>query len=261
MRVPRSFTRASGPVLALLLAQSVADAQEVSSPPEEDMEVGIETDARSLYLFRGLVYSDGPVTQSTAWVTTGGFSLYAWTNVAVSAAQGARTLDEVDAGASYAIERGDVTIEPAVDVYLYRLSDAEHAQGAQRYTAEVSVAFSYKRAGTTMFTKHVVDAAGYRGAYFGEFGVSHVRRVMPRTELSVSASLGWASPRFNREYIGTEKAGLGLVWAGTSITRPIGPHLYLRPHVEFSVVPDPRLRASLARPTNVSFGLAIGVVR
>jgi hypothetical protein len=261
MRARPSFTGVSGLVLALVLARSAVAAQEVSSAPDEAMEAGVEADAASLYLFRGLVYSDGPVTQSMAWVTKGALSLYAWTNVVVSAAPGARNLDEVDVGASYAIEQGDLTVTPALDLYLYRLSDAERAEGAHGHTAEVSLAVSHTRDGTTLMTKHVVDAASYRGAYFGEIGVSHARPLTPRTELAVAVSAGWASARFNRAYIGPERAGLVLVRAGVSITRRIGRHLYLRPHVELAVLPDPRLRASLARPTNGSVGLAVGVVR
>jgi hypothetical protein len=261
MQAPRLVTPLPGLVLALWLAGPVAAAQDVPSAPERGVEVGVETDAGLLYLFRGLVYSDGPVTQSTAWLTTNGLSLYAWTNLVVSAAPGARNLDEVDVGASYAFGLGDLTVEPALSVYLYRLSDAERAKGADTGTTEVSLAVSYTKGGTTLSTKQVVDTGSYPGAYFGELSVSHTRPVTPRTELAASAWVGWASTRFNREYIGAEKPGLGLVGAGVSVTRRIGRHLYLRPHAEVSVVPDSALRALLARPTNGSVGLAIGVAR
>jgi hypothetical protein len=234
--------------LGLLLAASPAAAQEGSSPPTADgarpvpgVEAGVEIDAVSVYLFRGLVYSHGPVTQSKAWVSAGGLHLYAWSNVAVPPAAQARRLDEVDFGASYAFERGNLTVEPAFDCYLYRLSDPEVE--------------------ATVSTRQVLDAGSYRGAYFGELGASYDRAVSSRVEIGVSAWVGWASSRFNREYIGPEDATLGLVGAGVSVTRTFGRHLYLKPHAEITTVPVASLRAHLDRPTNVVVGLAIGVVR
>jgi hypothetical protein len=106
-----------------------------------------------------------------------------------------------------------------------------------------------------------VDAGSYRGAYFGEVGASYDQAVGSRTEVGVSVRVGWASSRFNREYIGPHEAALGLVGAGVSITRRIGRHFYVRPHAEITTVPDARLRAHLARPTNGIVGLAVGLVK
>lgn len=263
MRIP-GLPRALA--LALLLAQSPAVAQEVSPPASDgrtapDVAAGVETDAGSLYVFRGLVYSNGPVTQSKAWVSTRGLYVYAWSNVAMPPAASARRLDEVDLGVSYAFERGPVTVEPAFDSYLYRLSDLEAATGATAGTAEVSVTVSYAMGGATVYTRQVVDAYSYRGAYFGELGASFDHAVSSRTEIGVSAWVGWASSRFNREYIGPEEAALGLVGAGISITRRFGRHLFVRPHAEMTTIPAASLRAHLARPTNAIVGLAVGIAR
>ena len=86
--------RTAGLALALL-AQSPALAQEVPPPADAgrsapSVDAGVETDASSLYLFRGLVYSNGPVTQSKSWVSIAGLNLYAWSNVAMTPAAYAR---------------------------------------------------------------------------------------------------------------------------------------------------------------------------
>ncbi len=261
-----AFMRAPALLLVLLLAPSSTAAQEVPPPaadvrPAPGVEVGVETDVGSVYIFRGLVYSDGPVAQSKAWVSVSGLYLYAWSNVAVPAAPLARNLDEVDLGASYTFERGNLTVEPAIDYYLYRLSQPETAEGVAARTAEVSVMASYALGGAVLSTRHVVDTGSFRGAYFGELGASYDRDVTPRTQLGVSARVGWASARFNRAYIGPVRAGLELVGAGVSITRKIGRHLYVRPHAEITTVPDAGLRAHLPQPTNGIVGLAVGIVR
>jgi hypothetical protein len=261
-----AFMRAPALLLVLLLTPSSTAAQEVPPPaadvrPAPGVEVGVETDVGSVYVFRGLVYSDGPVTQSKAWVSVSGLHLYAWSNVAVPAAPFARILDEVDLGVSYAFERGNLTVEPAIDCYLYRLSEPEAAAGVAARTAEVSVMMSYALGGAVLSTRHVVDTGSYRGAYFGELGASYDRAVTPRTQLGVSARVGWASARFNRAYVGLVPAGLELVGAGVSIIRKFGRHLYVRPHAEITTVPDAGLRAHLPQPTNGILGLAVGIVR
>ncbi|MGE0460600.1 MAG: hypothetical protein AB7Q16_04455 [Vicinamibacterales bacterium] len=265
MRDSPAFMRALAIVLVLAAPASTA-AQEVPPPaadvrPAPAPEVGVETDVGSVYVFRGLVYSDGPVTQSKAWLSVGGLYLYAWINVAVPAAHLARNLDEVDLGASYTFERGNFTVAPAIDCYLYRLSDAEATEGVAARTAEVSVMVSYARGGAVLSTRHAVDAGSHRGAYFGELGASYDRAVGARTELGVSARMGWASARFNRAYVGPAPAGVELVGAGVSITRRFGKHLYVRPHADITTVPDAGLRAHLPRPTNGIVGLVVGVVR
>lgn len=246
--------------LSVLMSRGAA-GQDVTPPTPAELEVGVESDLGSRYLFRGLVFSTGPVTQSTVWVSSESLTVYGWSNVAVPAAPGARTLDEVDVGASYAIERGDLALVPALDVYMYRLSSAQRASGASTYTGEASLGLSYARGGTTLTVKQIVDIASYRGACFSQVGASHTRQLTPRSTLEVTALIGWASGKFTRSYIGPEAAAVALATAGVSVTRRVGRRLYLRPHAEVSVVPDARLRAALAAPVNAIVGLAVGVVR
>ena len=265
MQASTAVMRTAGLALALL-AQSPALAQEVPPPADAgrsapSVDAGVETDASSLYLFRGLVHSNGPVTQSKSWVSIAGLNLYAWSNVAMTPAAYARRLDEVDVGASYAFERGPLTVEPAFDCYLYRLSDSQAAAGAVARTAEVSVTVSYATGGATVSTRQALDTGSYGGAYFGELDASYDHSVSSRIEIGVSARVGWASSRFNRKYIGPEEAALGLVGAGVSITRRFGRHFYVRPHAEITTVPDASLRAHLARPTNGIVGVVLGIAR
>ncbi len=118
-----SFTRTVAFVLALsplpgpaLARQTALDTAGPDVGPT--VELGVDLALNSRYLFRGMVYSDGPVTQVTAWASTDELYLYAWSNVALPAAAGARPLDEIDVGAAYRFARGAVTVEPAFDLYL-----------------------------------------------------------------------------------------------------------------------------------------------
>ena len=247
--VPASPTRAQG----LAGDAGVGDAG--------GMDGGVETDIGSSYLFRGIVYGDGPVAQSTAWLSLSGFSVYVWNNVAVAAPLGSRWLDEVDVGVSYAIERGALTIQPGFDVYLYRLSDAEAADDEPSGTAEASVTVSYTRGAVAVSTRQVLDAASYRGAYFGELNLGYTRGVGADLEIGMTGRIGWASAHFNREYLEVERAAVGLAGAGLSVTRRLGRHAYIRPHVEVTGVPHRALRADRRRSVNTVVGVAFGVAR
>ena len=68
------------------------------------------------------------------------------------------------------------------DVYLYRLSDAEAADDEPSHTAEASVTVSYTRGAVAVSTRQVLDAASYRGAYFGELSLGYTRASAPTSD-------------------------------------------------------------------------------
>src|SRR5262245_19688499 len=81
-------------LLFLTLATRYAKAQEPESqtPEVQTPEVhtkdmtkvtyGFETDFNSRYVWRGIALSQGPVEQTTAWVSISGFTFYTWGNMA-----------------------------------------------------------------------------------------------------------------------------------------------------------------------------------
>ncbi|MBP7775616.1 MAG: hypothetical protein KA371_00630 [Acidobacteria bacterium] len=261
-----SFTRTVAVVLALSPLPGPALARQTAldtagADVEPTVELGVDLAFNSRYLFRGMVYSDGPVTQVTAWASTDKLYLYTWSNLALPAAAGAQPLDEIDVGAAYRFKRGAVTVVPAVDLYLYRLSREERAEGSASHTAEASATVAYAAGGAAVFLRHVVDTDSYAGAYFGTLGVRYDRALTSKTGLGAAVSVGWASARYHRAYLERAKPGVSLVAARASATRQLGGGLYLTSHVELTTVPDARLRAYVARPTVIASGLTIGFAR
>lgn len=232
----------------LVFAQSAVDA-------------GAEMDINSAYVFRGIVFSEGAVAQTRVWASVHDLTVYAWSNVAFPPAAGVRPLDEVDLGAAYTFRRGNLSVTPALDVYVYRISELQAAAGQVPRTAEVSTTFTYTAAGTDVFVRHVVDALGYAGAYFAQVGVTRSGRIAAGTDLGVEASVGWASARYNRSYVGVRRPGVGLVATRLLATRTLGPRMSVTTHVDLSAVPDARLRVGLPRPTVAAAGITIGVHR
>ena len=55
---------------------------------ESTFTYGAEMDFNSRYVWRGLLLDDGPVGQPSAWISAFGFTLTAWSNVAMTDASG-----------------------------------------------------------------------------------------------------------------------------------------------------------------------------
>jgi len=118
---------------------------------------------------------------------------------------------------------------------------------ADPHTGEVSVKLSYPVGRLTTFTSHTFDFVAYRGAYFGDVGLSYERKLGRSALLMSSVNLGWASSKFNEVYIGVPNRAFNLAGAELSLTYHPTEKIYLRPHVEFSHILDGRLRRGLRR--------------
>jgi hypothetical protein len=214
---------------------------------------GIETNLASRYVFRGIAYSPGPVNQSSASVTIASLTVYAWGNVLLEPDSQQETLSELDFGASYARTWKTLTLEGAVDGYVYRYRP--DALRPTPSTAEASLKLTRGIGGASVFTKQLVDVVGYPGAYYGEAGIGHERSVSRRTTLAAAVGLGWGSAEYNRAYTGVSVAALNLVSFEASIAHASTDRLTLTPHVEVSYICDPRLRQRLGTGLLVSAGL------
>lgn len=245
-------------IALLILAHTPGFAAAQIAAPDKDAPSrtasGLETDFNSRYVFRGLTYSRGPVKQSTAWVTFSEITFYAWVNIMLDHEPQRRRFSEIDLGVSYAREWKKLTLEPAVDYYRYRFPPL------MKYppTGEASVKLSYSIGHARIFTKQIVDIGSYRGAYFGEAGLSHEQKLSRKTTFSAGVILGWASSKFNEAYVRVPKPAFNLIGGEVSFTYTPNSRFYLKPHFELTRVPDSRLRSHLNSPTIGKFGVAIG---
>jgi hypothetical protein len=220
-----------------------------------DVAYGLETDFSSRYVFRGIPYSQGPVTQSMAWTELSGLTVYGWGNLVLSPAPLQESLDEIDLGVSYARQVGRLLLEPALDVYLYRGPPPFSVPS----TGEASLRLSHPVGPTRVFTKQVLDVGRYPGAYFGEAGLSAEHGLGRSVTVGAALSVGWASGRFNQAYFKVPKPALNLVAAEVALTWAPSDRVHLRPHLELTRIPDGELSSGLESPHTVSFGLAVGI--
>lgn len=192
----RSFGSFLG-VMAILLepASSALRAQTLvrTAPVESDkggISGGVETDIASRYLFRGVPYSQGPVKQSTTWLTIKDLHLYSRGNLILGREPMQGRFNEIDVGVSYPRERLRLSWTPSFDCFFYRSEKAVRAPPSAAPTCEASVKLRYSLGKSSLFTEQIVDTGNYRGAYYGEAGVSHEHALSPRTVLESSLRAG-----------------------------------------------------------------------
>jgi len=218
---------------------------------------GAEMDFNSGYVWRGLLLEEGRVGQPSAWISAFGFTLTAWSNVAMTNTSGGAGLRSGGLTLTYNHDWEKLKIETALDAYMGRQS----SDFESRNTMESSLKLSYPVGPLRIFTTHAFDVLAYRGSYFGDAGVEYVRPVTKNTELTISARSGWASAKFNDVYIGVNKSAFNFVGVEGSLTYYLGSRMYFRPHIEFSSITDGRLRNQLAPANIVNFGLAFGFTK
>jgi hypothetical protein len=224
---------------------------------ESTFTYGAEMDFNSRYVWRGLLLDDGPVGQPSAWISAFGFTLTAWSNVAMTDASGVAGLNSGGFILAYDRDWEKLRLEAALDAYMGRMSsDIE-----SRNTMEGSLKLSYPAGPLRIFTTHAFDVLAYRGSYFGEAGLEYAKQITKSTEFTISARSGWASAKFNDVYIGVNKSAFNFVGVEGSLTYYLGRRMYFRPHVEFSSITDRMLRGQLAPANIVNFGLAFGFTK
>ena len=243
--------------LAFALLWHRAFAQDSLQAPRghQKFAYGAETDFNSAYVWRGIVLTNGPLIQPSAWISASGFTVIAWSNLALDRTSDRARLQDTSVMVTCARDWKKLRIEPAIEAYLNRQPEDIDSSN----TMEGSLKLSFAAGPFRVFTIHAFDMLAYKGAYFGEVGLGYERHFTKRTELAVGIRSGWASSKFNDVYIGLDKPAFNFMGAQGALTYHLRPHLYLQPHCEFSRIADRQLREYLSSPTVVNLGLAIGI--
>jgi hypothetical protein len=257
-----SYIGAGTAVWLTLAVCAPAFAQKAPNPPEEQrsdkerpISYGAEIEISSGYADRGLVISDRPVIQPVAWVSgsVGTFSF--WSSVPLAETTDGARPQILDAQLTRAHEWGNLTVEPAIEMFLFR----DPLSIYNFRSIEGWLYLTYHAGPFRLFTSHSVDVLGYRGAYFGAAGIGFDRRVSQRVEVRGTFDAGWASWTFNDAYVGIDKSAFNFIRVEGWLTAYVTPHLFIGPHVQFNTIVDRAVRAELAQPTAFFVGLVTGV--
>lgn len=226
--------------------------QSTAKPPTS---FGVEIAFRSGHAYNGFIISDRAVVQPVVWVSGDGAEFSVWGNLPLAATSDGARPQILELEASREHKWGHLTIAPAMRMYFYRDPvniDADRSIEGWLY-------LKYRVGPLRLFTNHSLDVLTYRGAYYGEAGISSEQHVTPQLEVGGSVGAGWASAKFNATYAGVATSVLDRVMVEGWFTAHLTPHTYISPHVEFSSIVNRAVRAELTHPTYVLVRLATGV--
>jgi hypothetical protein len=220
--------------------------------PIPSLEYGFESDLASKYLWRGLSFSDGVVSQNSLWLSAHGVTASVWGNYDFRAATANPSLNEIDLGLSHSFEFKRLTLESSVQAFLYP------DQPESPWTSELAVTILANLPYVQPFMTHNLDIKEYGGAYFGSAGIQAERSLGEMVTLDGSAQIGYGSAKYNSTYIGLDRAGFEFYEVTAGLTVYLSSTIYLRPHGGVSTLHIRDLDEWVESPTQYQVGIAFG---
>jgi hypothetical protein len=220
----------------------------LSSP----LAVGFESDFASRYIWHGLSFSDGAVSQNSIWISKWGLTGSIWSNYDFKIKADEPRFNELDLGLDY--EKAFSKLNMKTSILNYNYPDQPDIPS----TAEVALDLSYDLAVLQPFVINTFDIKEYQGAYFGEFGFRWSHAVTEKVSLDASTEVGWGSVKYNETYIGQSGFALELASGEISATWNLTTSLYLRPHLLITTLIDRKIKSLVEKPTLFQIGTVFG---
>jgi hypothetical protein len=228
--------------------------EEENEDDETAYELGVELAAESRLVWRGLAESRGAVLQSSGWAGIYGFSVEGWASYILNS-EGSfdpMTVVGADVTASYVLSLGPLRLGPGVTLLYF-------PEGlSSSTTAEASFGASYRLGEFRLVSGTNIDLKLEPGAYFGTFGVSW-GRARPPWSVKGIFDVGWATAKYNYEYLGKDVTALDVVHAGVSARYDLGSVFYVDLHVDVSTLVAPTLSGGVHEPLLIVGGAAAGI--
>jgi hypothetical protein len=214
---------------------------------------GGEVAFKSRSIWHGLPWSRGAVMQPSVWATALNYTFMVYSNFDLETRTGEPVINELDLYLYGSHRYRKILIEPSINFYHYP------GQNEWPSTGELSVKFSYPDRKIRVFTIQTFDIGSYRGAYFGEVGISYEQELNSKLSLDTDWSFGVGSSKFNKVYLWFPHTVLNVFAWEVNLDYLPTKSLYLRPYFGINVVVDPGLRSQVEEPFLVNYGLTIGI--
>jgi hypothetical protein len=213
-----------------------ADSGKLFGAPSAGVEIGYF----SRYTWRGMEFSTGPSVQPYGWFTEGPLTVSLWGNDNVGRKDPDGGLNGGDAMALWSQDFGKWRIEPGYEYWFDRPVRGRYDPP----TAEASANVSWGSESARIFVLQVVDVMTFKGAYYGEGGVTFTPK-WKGLEWEFDLRQAWVSPRFNRLYSGVDGWSPTYFGGEASATRHLPHGLYVRVHAVATGMEKSAIRRSL----------------
>jgi hypothetical protein len=213
----------------------------------------VEPDFNSRYVWRGFAYSQGAVLQENISLTAKGFTLTGWGNLVLTQEPQQGEINSTAVGLQYMREVSGFRLEPTLEYWNLPIPSL-HDPG----TGEISLNISHAAGPVRVFLLQVADVVHFRGAYYGETGLSHNLR-WKRFNTRSNLRIGWANASFLRVYANVDQASFLQTGGDISSTVLLTRHLYIRPHAEWTYLVDGKVRRAVQPASLWNAGFGFGV--
>jgi hypothetical protein len=217
-----------------------------------EVNYGVKFGFYKKYLWRGITYNDGFVSQPEIWVTYQSWTCGIWSNLTLHDINRWIKRNEIDFYLSRDFSIGNFEIENSFMYYVY-----PHQEDSPP-TGEFYVVVGYPINDLKLTTNFTIDVIKYMGAYYLEPGIEYEKGLSETIKLSSSISFGIASKKFNDTYVGISAATLSILTENISITYFPIENFYISPHLQLNQIINKNLYEYLGRHAN-NFGLTFGM--
>lgn len=193
---------------------------------------GMEFDINNQYLWRGISYNKGIVVQPGAWISYNNFTIGLWGSLTSYDLHNSVKRNEVDLYITHNFNISGLDIENSVMYYLYPYQEDSPA------TAEYCLGISYPAGNFTLDSKFTIDILQYKEAYFVEHGITYDYKLADKLYLTSSLSMGWASAKYNENYVGISKPTLSILSTDLSLSYQPAVYFNIKPHIQLNRIID-----------------------
>ena len=172
----------------------VADTSAIES---QKFSFNTESSVTNLYLWRGIVFNQGIISQSSFTVQKNGWNLNAWNSTSILETEGNSTSPELDFTLSKIIEPGNFYIEPSLMLYTY-------PSELNACTSEAGMYVGYYYGSLGIFFNPISDILQNPGGIFSETGITFDNETSER-HFVINAALGTGNKKFVRYNISGEE--------------------------------------------------------
>lgn len=211
------------------------------------VELMLNTDYNSRYVWRGYTFSTGSVFQPSVNASYKNININIWGNIDFTG-QYTQKLNEVDYAVSYKIERNNFSIEPVLQFYTY----PENEVGP--YTGELTLRTAFYKGNFTISSSGNIDIKEYKGAFYADIFAGYDLSFNKNNSIALAAGIGFGNGRFNEGYGGLNKTALNALFFNISSSSTYG-KFELKPRVEFSKILDEQLIESSGVNSVLNAGL------
>ncbi|GEM_PF-5920247 len=213
--------------------------------------LGAGVDANRAFLWRGLEIDRGLLVQPSAWASNRGWSAELWGNLVADEVdpEADRGLTEIDGIITRQAGLAGMSLEASLTGYYF-------PKQAGSSTAELGLCLSHGLGPVGIRASGALDVAEHAGGLYGEIGIDWERDLGGPASISAGASQGLATAKFNRSYLGLDRASLGPLKLSAGLSLQLAGSVKLRPHAEWYRAMD-RDVAGLVPDDQFNIGLAV----